>query len=269
MPGSSTSSPTIPSRRVTSSSVTTLRAGGTSSLRRSTIRTSWNIESSGRSAPASRARRPTVRRVDAERRVPAPLPRPSARTLGTLLLLVVGAIIYGRPALAEASVVDSVKALFHMAGIPPATLRLAGEVLKFFIGTQAAPSAVAALEELLAEPRLTPAVHQRLIEPLAYAAAWRSELIGPERLIALATAKHLARQRNALLEHLIERWAFSAPEAFTRALFDRLADAYHSEPSFRYLLYYLVGRPATPPETARAAAALMAGRFPLHETIRA
>src|SRR2546427_8763121 len=176
MPGSSTSSPTIPSRRVTSSSVTTPRAGGTSSLRRSTIRTSWNIESSGRSAPASRARRPTVRRVDAERRVPAPLPRPSARTLGTLLLLgvrtphllrpetvgaiagllrtpglgaavynrclrVLGAIIYGRPALAEASVVDSVKALFDMAGIPPATLRPAREGLKIFIGTQGPPSA--------------------------------------------------------------------------------------------------------------------------------
>src|SRR5206468_7666365 len=165
MPGSSTSSPAIPSRRVTSSSVTTPRAGGTSSLRRSTIRRSWSIESSGRSAPASRARRPTVRRVDAERRARAPLPRASARTLGTLLLLgvraphllrpdtvgavagllrtpglgaavynrclrVLGAIIYGRPVLADASVVDSVKALYDMAGIPHSSPRRRGvEVL--------------------------------------------------------------------------------------------------------------------------------------------
>src|SRR2546427_5711888 len=214
MPGSSTSSPTTPSRRVTSSSVTTPRAGGTSSLRRSTIRRSWNIESSGRSAPASRARRPTVRRVDAERRPRAPVPRASARTLGPLLLRavrtprllrpdtvgaiadllrtpglgaavynrclrVLGAIIYGRPALADASVVDSVKALFDMAGIPPATLRLAGDVLKFFIGTSVAPPPVAALEELLANPRLAPGLHQRLLQPLADAAPWRMELIGP------------------------------------------------------------------------------------------
>src|SRR5439155_1073388 len=66
-------------------------------------------------------------------------------------LRVLGAIIYGRPALADASVVDSVKALFDMAGIPPATVRLAVEVLKFSIGTPAAPPAVAVLEELLAE----------------------------------------------------------------------------------------------------------------------
>ncbi len=184
-------------------------------------------------------------------------------------LRVLGAIIYGRPALADDSVVDSVKALFDMAGIPPATLRLAGDVLKFFIGTPAAPPAVAALEELLAEPRLAPAVHQGLIEPLAYAASWRMELIGPERLIALASAEHLARHRNFLLANLIERAAFWAPEAFTPALLDRLADVYHGEPSFRYLLYYLGGRPATPPETAGAAAALMAGRFPLHGTVRA
>src|SRR5206468_7849002 len=161
MPGSSTSSPAIPSRRVTSSSVTTPRAGGTSSLRRSTIRRSWSIESSGRSAPASRARRPTVRRVDAERRARAPLPRASARTLGTLLLLgvraphrlrpdtvgaiarllrtpglgaavyhrclrVLGAIIYGRPAPADPSVVDRVNALFDLAGIPHSSPRPRG-----------------------------------------------------------------------------------------------------------------------------------------------
>ena len=197
--------------------------------------------------------------MDAERRARAPLPRASARTLGALLLLgvraphrlrpdtvgaiagllrtpglgaavyngclrVLGAIIYGRPALADASVVDSVKALFDMAGIPPAALRLAGDVLQFFIGTPAAPPAVAALEELLAEPRLAPAVHQRLIEPLSYAASWRMELIGLERLAALASAEHLARHRNFLLANLIERAAFWAPEAFTPALLDRLAD---------------------------------------------
>jgi hypothetical protein len=176
------------------------------------------------------------------------------------------AILYSRPDLIHPALLDRLAALVRAETLPPALRVAVDTIFQVLAASDIAPRAWTALNNVLLDPSLGPAVRARLLALVEPFVQWREDLVGLDGILALAEVSPLASHRALLLDDGIERFAFCVPEAFTEERLRRLHALFGEVPRYRYLLYTLAARRHLGPAERAALASWLRGRFPAQAT---
>jgi hypothetical protein len=165
------------------------------------------------------------------------------------------AILYARPDLVDDALVDRLTDWLETRGLPP-------EVFAYLASSPVAASAWAGLVGVLTGARVDEGTRARLVPLVQHFVQWRADLVGLDGILALAEAPALARHREFLLDHGVERFVFETPEAFERPHMERMAALFGDSPRFRYALASLAERRRLAPGVAAWLASRLAAEFP-------
>jgi hypothetical protein len=180
-----------------------------------------------------------------------------------LAVAAVAALLYGRPELADAALVDRLADLL----VPSLPAAVAGAVATLFEFLATGPLAArvwARVAAALRDGRMEAGTRERVLCAARAVIEWHEDLVGLEDVLDLAEAPALAGHRAFLLDHGVERFVFCAPQTFTVARLARIAALFREAPRYRHVLYWLAGRPALPAASRDVVARELAGRFPFH-----
>lgn len=176
-------------------------------------------------------------------------------------------ILYTRPSLVEATLVDR---LFDLATVESLPQDIGGRLTRLFESlatSQAAAHAWARLSELLRDQRVGAKTRARLLPLVSQFVGWRADLVGLDDILVLAES--LPDQHAFLLDYGVEPFVFCAPEAFTVAQLERIAALFEHAPRYRYVLRFLAARRSLAADVRAFLARQLVGCFPLHETAAA
>lgn len=187
----------------------------------------------------------------------------------TLALGTLAALLYARPDLVSDSLLDRLRALLTAGQVPAGVGRAAVKVFEYLASSSAAPRAWMLLVEMLCDEKLKPASRALLLPLLRDFVHWREDLVDLDGALALATSPAFARDRAFLLDHVVERFVFTQPEAFTEARLTRIAALFRDAPRYRYFLYSLAARRGLQPTVRALACRWLADRFPSHASAAA
>jgi hypothetical protein len=162
-------------------------------------------------------------------------------------LLLLAAVFYSRPDLANAAAIAHLEALLRDSDLGPDTCRMAGEVLKFAINSPVGREAIDAAMRLLSEPNHRREVYQAVIDSLRWAAGWAMDLLDSEALLRIAAMDSLAPYRGSLLRDIVEPCLYAA-ERLPSDLSRRLMQLYAEVEPAKYCAYYLQGKTGLPEE---------------------
>jgi hypothetical protein len=119
------------------------------------------------------------------------------------------------------------------------------------------------LLEILQRESLDPGVRKLLLPLLRYYTHWRPDLVNLDAIMTLAESPAFARHRNYVLDYVVERFVFTAPEAFTEETLGRIEEVFRGARRYRYFLDSLMTRPGTRETVKKRIAGALANRFPL------
>jgi hypothetical protein len=190
--------------------------------------------------------------------------RPWTPALATL-----AAVLYARPDLARAPVVDRLAAVVARSAGRDTVVDRAAVVFEYLATLDLAEPALVACRDLLGRPGLAPSTRTRLVGVLRAFANWRPDLLDVGTVVELAAAPALAAEREAILGHVLEPLVFAAPAGITSTLLDRIADVFGSCMRLRYTLVALGERAGASPAVRHRVAAPLAAAFPHRPAARA
>ena len=185
-----------------------------------------------------------------------------SRTEVTLAAL--AALLYSRPDLVPAEVLDPATAFLQGTPIPDRIVHSWCRLWEALAASHAAPRAWSLLVQALQDERVDEAVRTRLVPLVGSFAQWREDLVGLDGIVSLAACARLAGHRATLLDHGVERFVFCAPEAFTPSRLETIAELFQDLPRYRYVLYALARRPGLPAASRAELTRRLGERFPFH-----
>jgi hypothetical protein len=172
------------------------------------------------------------------------------------------ALLYSRPDLNPETLLDPVATLLYAETLPERVVRRWCRLWEGLAASPAAPRAWTLLTQALGDARLDDVTRGLLVPVVGAFAQWREDLVDLDAVLALAGHPLLAAHRNGLLDHALERCVFHAPENFTLARLERVAELFQDLPRYKYVLYALAGRPGLPAAACARARRHLEGYFP-------
>lgn len=192
------------------------------------------------------------------------LARTDDRRQCELAVSAVAAVLYARPDLVDDALLDRLIDLLNARPVPPAVGRAVVKVFEFLAASPAAPRAWTRLSGMLRDQRLDGQTRTLLVPLLRDFVLWREDLVGLDGALAMAASPALAGHRPFLLDHVVERFVFTAPEAFSEERLDRIIGLFTQTPRWQYFLYALAERPRLAPELRARIARMIPDLFPHH-----
>jgi hypothetical protein len=187
----------------------------------------------------------------------------------TLALGTLAALLYARPDLVPESLLDRLAVLLKAGPVPAGVGRAVVKLFEYLASSPAAARAWTLLVEVLRDEKLEPRTRELLLPLLKDFVHWREDLVGLDGALALAGSPAFARDRAFLLDHVVERFVFTQPEAFTEERLTRVAALYQDAPRYRYFLYSLAARRSLRPAVRALVSRWLEDRFPSHEAAAA
>ncbi|HXJ77995.1 MAG TPA: HEAT repeat domain-containing protein [Candidatus Methylomirabilis sp.] len=179
------------------------------------------------------------------------------------------AVLYARPDLLPDGSVDALADFARIESLSDGIVWRLTILFGFLATSSAAPTAWAALRELLRDARLDARARARLIPLVENFVQWREDVVDLDGVLDLAESPLLESHRTFLLDYGVERFVWCAPETFTAPRLERIAALFASAPRYPYVLYSLAARPGLAPDLRPILARQLVGRFPLHDTAAA
>jgi hypothetical protein len=184
-----------------------------------------------------------------------------------LALAALAAMTYARPDLLRASLLDRLDTLLQMRSLPSAIGAGVRSAFECLAVSDVAAQAWARLLHILPRESLDAGVRELLMPLLRFYTHWRPDLVTLDAMLTLAGAPTMTGHRNFVLDYVVERFAFTAPEIFTEETVDRLTACFGTAPRYRYFLHTLGTRTAVRPAVKRRIAVLLANAFPLRKVV--
>ena len=194
---------------------------------------------------------------------------PDDPQLCELAFAALAALLYSRPELVVAAMVERIADLLANPSLPDGTERSVVKLFECLAAGGHAPRAWPRLSEILQDQRLDAARRERLLPLVSEFVQWRADLVGLDGILALAQCPALAAHRTFLFDHGLECFVFRTPEAFTVERLQRIADVFGDTPRYHYVLYSLAARTTLAPGVSAFLARELAGRFPHQEAAAA
>ena len=170
---------------------------------------------------------------------------------------------YARPYLLQASILDRLDALLKAHPLPKSVGDRVRSTFEFLAVSHVGAQAWLRLVEILQRESLDPAVRKLLLPLLRYYTHWRPDLVNFHAIMTLAESPAFARHRNYVLDYVVERFVFTAPEAFTEETLGRIEEVFRGARRYRYFLDSLMTRPGTRETVKKRIAESLVNRFPL------
>jgi hypothetical protein len=186
-----------------------------------------------------------------------------------LALASIAALLYSRPDLVGASIVDQLASLLSTSSLPES---IGQSVVKLFAFLAASPHAPYAWEQvslILGDDRLDARTRDRMLPLVSEFLRWSEDIVGVDAVITLAQSPALANHRTWLFDEAIERLVYRAPEAFTPERLALIANLFADAPRYPHVLYSLAQRQSLAEDTRGRLTRELAGRFPFQDVAAA
>ena len=182
-----------------------------------------------------------------------------------LALAALAALLYSRPELFEASLIERLADLMTTSGLRESIGRAAVKLLGFVAVTPHASRAWSRISELLRNDHLETATREWMLPLVVEFIRWRDDAVGLDGIMVLAEAPALSGKRADLFDEGVEHFVFSNPEAFTVERLDKIANLFRDAPRYAYVLYALAAQQSIAPEPRAWVERELEGRFPYHQ----
>jgi hypothetical protein len=181
-----------------------------------------------------------------------------------LALASVAALLYSRPDLVDASLIERLPELLGTSGLRESIGRVVVKLFAFLTVTPHASHAWDRISEMLRNDHLDAATREWMLPLVSDFIQWREDVVGLEGIITLAQSPTLSGKRTYLFDEGVERFVFCDPQGFTIERLQKIASFFSDAPRYAYVLYALAGQQSLAPEVSLWLTRELDGRFPFH-----